>query len=133
MTATTDRDRGFGRADAVDAAAAAGGSLAVACLDLDFFKQVNDRFGHPTGDQPLIRFAAHVQSCVGMDGTVARMGGEEFMIVWPAFESTAATQSSNVSSMRLLRLAGWALPRTGRRPYRSGWPPVRSRGSPLVS
>lgn len=49
--------------------------------DIDHFKSVNDRFGHPFGDQVIARFAALLQAEAGADGRVARLGGEEFVIL----------------------------------------------------
>ncbi len=55
---------------------------AVAIVDLDHFKEVNDRFGHPVGDQVLIRLATMLQDSVREGGDlVARIGGEEFLLV----------------------------------------------------
>lgn len=62
------------------------GILAVAYLDLDRFKVVNDRFGHAAGDDVLVRFAAHLRSSVRRSDTVARMGGEEFLLICPGLD-----------------------------------------------
>ncbi|HOW51124.1 MAG TPA: two-component regulator propeller domain-containing protein [bacterium] len=50
-------------------------------LDIDYFKQVNDRFGHDSGDAILTQFAALLKSSVRADDVVMRWGGEEFLIV----------------------------------------------------
>ncbi|MFN8023523.1 MAG: GGDEF domain-containing protein [Acidimicrobiales bacterium] len=57
--------------------------FAVLLFDLDHFKSVNDRLGHAVGDQVLSRFAAILQSNVRPFDTVARWGGEEFMLLCP--------------------------------------------------
>ncbi|MEW6277836.1 MAG: response regulator [Candidatus Eremiobacterota bacterium] len=57
-----------------------GTPLSVAVLDLDHFKQVNDRFGHPTGDQVLRRVARLLQESVRGEDMVIRWGGEEFVV-----------------------------------------------------
>jgi diguanylate cyclase (GGDEF)-like protein/PAS domain S-box-containing protein len=61
--------------------ATAGRPFAVMMLDLDEFKQVNDSFGHPTGDVILRSAAKRVLQCVRPTDTVCRMGGDEFAII----------------------------------------------------
>ncbi len=56
-------------------------SAAVICLDLDGFKEVNDNFGHGTGDALLIEVADRLLRCIRTGDTVARMGGDEFVIL----------------------------------------------------
>lgn len=55
--------------------------LTVMLLDIDYFKSINDNYGHECGDMALAAFAEQVQTTVGEDGLVARMGGEEFAVV----------------------------------------------------
>ena len=55
--------------------------LTVMLLDIDYFKSINDNYGHECGDRVLASFARQVQEVVGEDGMVARMGGEEFAVV----------------------------------------------------
>ena len=58
-----------------------GESIAVLCLDLDHFKDVNDTLGHPIGDA-LLRFVTQrLLQCVREQDTVARLGGDEFAII----------------------------------------------------
>lgn len=69
----------------------AGTPFAVAILDLDHFKLVNDRFSHIVGDAVLRRLATTLSAQIGTHGHVARLGGEEFALVFPgAPEATAA-------------------------------------------
>ena len=55
--------------------------VAVLCLDLDRFKEINDTLGHATGDALLQALAERLRSCVRDADTVARMGGDEFAII----------------------------------------------------
>ncbi|WP_420474077.1 EAL domain-containing protein [Noviherbaspirillum sp. ST9] len=59
-----------------------GGQVAVAYIDLDKFKAVNDRFGHKAGDQLLVEASHRLQACVRDSDTIARIGGDEFVIVF---------------------------------------------------
>ncbi|WGW01751.1 GGDEF domain-containing protein [Vibrio sp. YMD68] len=56
--------------------------LSLLILDIDFFKQVNDRFGHSTGDKVLIEVAKLLRDTIGED-QVFRIGGEEFCLTLP--------------------------------------------------
>jgi diguanylate cyclase (GGDEF)-like protein/PAS domain S-box-containing protein len=58
-----------------------GGTVAVLFLDLDNFKLINDSMGHAAGDVLLLRVAQRVRACVREDDTVARFGGDEYVIV----------------------------------------------------
>ena len=58
--------------------------FAVMIIDLDHFKSINDRYGHPAGDAVLKLFADVVNSVARRSDIVGRLGGEEFAIVCPA-------------------------------------------------
>ena len=74
--------RGFlEQAMAQRAAASANSPVAVLLFDIDHFKRVNDRFGHPVGDRTLQIFAETAKAHIGELGTVGRWGGDEFVAV----------------------------------------------------
>ncbi len=60
------------------------GSLAVLLIDLDRFKEINDTFGHPVGDALLTQIGPRIQGVLRSVDTVARFGGDEFVILLPA-------------------------------------------------
>jgi len=60
-----------------------GAAFSLAIFDLDRFKQVNDRYGHPAGDQVLKAFAEILRTSIRKHDTVGRYGGEEFALLMP--------------------------------------------------
>ena len=60
-----------------------GGKIAFLMIDLDNFKQVNDYYGHTSGDRLLITVAERISALLPRDGIVARLGGDEFACVVP--------------------------------------------------
>jgi len=56
--------------------------LTVAVMDVDYFKQVNDVYGHECGDRVLIEVAKELQEICGEEGHVSRYGGEEFSVIY---------------------------------------------------
>jgi diguanylate cyclase len=71
----------------IEAAIAAGHYLAVLCLDLDRFKEINDLFGHATGDMVLQRVSKTLSALLDPSHMMARLGGDEFAIILPAISS----------------------------------------------
>jgi len=64
--------------------------IAVLMLDLDHFKDFNDRHGHPSGDEALRTFAEVLRSCMREGDLAARYGGEEFAVMLPRVDPAAA-------------------------------------------
>lgn len=62
-----------------------GTQLTVVMLDLDHFKEVNDRFGHQVGDDVLQECVSRIQSVIPTEVTFARYGGEEFVLMFEGF------------------------------------------------
>ena len=68
-----------------------GAPLSLMLIDLDHFKQINDTFGHPFGDQVLRRVAARMKSGLRRYDILGRIGGEEFLIISPGSTIEEAT------------------------------------------
>lgn len=67
-----------------------GHALSIALLDIDWFKRVNDAYGHATGDEVLRAFAHQALGAVRNTDVLARWGGEEFLLMLPDTELQAA-------------------------------------------
>ena len=76
----------------LDGAALEGRSLGLIMLDVDNFKQYNDRFGHQVGDSLLIALSSAMQSHVKSSDAVGRWGGEEFVISLPGADALQVQQ-----------------------------------------
>jgi diguanylate cyclase len=93
LTRTANRaglERAFDRA--MQSLRATGDPLAIALLDIDDFKKVNDAFGHQAGDGALRHLAGLLQGKVRPGDTVARYGGEEFVILLPGMTDVQARE-----------------------------------------
>lgn len=62
--------------------------ITLVLIDLDNFKQINDRYGHSTGDLILMGFARRLSKAIRETDVAARLGGDEFMLVLAEFESS---------------------------------------------
>lgn len=76
-------------------------------LDLDYFKQLNDTLGHDLGDELLKQVALGLQTCIREGDTVARMGGDEFVLLIEAlslYPNEAASQAEMIANKVLMAL-----------------------------
>jgi diguanylate cyclase (GGDEF)-like protein len=98
-----------------------GQPLALVLLDLDHFKELNDRRGHPAGDDCLRRVGAFLQQTVRRSGdVVARYGGEEFAILLPGTDAEGAVRMAETLREGVERLAVPYGPGMNRRMTASG-------------
>jgi diguanylate cyclase len=82
LTGLANRRQGFAAANAILARhRRAGASAVLIVLDLDHFKRINDTYGHPFGDEVLKIVAETLRECTRETDSVARYGGDEFMVV----------------------------------------------------
>ncbi|GGO09492.1 sensor domain-containing diguanylate cyclase [Saccharibacillus kuerlensis] len=71
-----------------------GEHLSLLIVDIDFFKNINDTYGHPVGDFVLIELARLLRQTAGPHSICARFGGEEFVVLLPAFGRTEASEAA---------------------------------------
>ena len=90
-----------------------GGSLAVVVADLDWFKDVNDRYGHPAGDTVLHDFATLLQETLRDVDIAGRWGGEEFLMVLPGTDLAGGARVAE--RIRVPWRGGSSSPRMARR------------------
>lgn len=64
--------------------------LSLIVADLDYFKKINDTYGHPAGDTVLVKVASRLRSCIRPQEALGRYGGEEFLVVLPGASHTTA-------------------------------------------
>lgn len=83
--------------ESVERARRYGTKVAVFVIDLDQFKRINDSLGHASGDQILIETASRLRRCVRSTDIVARVGGDEFVVVMPDITSVADVEQCAVN------------------------------------
>ena len=83
--------------------AQAGGAFALAVLDLDGFKPINDTFGHAAGDTVLQEVGARLVAAAGAGALVARTGGDEFAIALPDIADSAAAERAGAAACLALK------------------------------
>ncbi|HEY2763080.1 MAG TPA: GGDEF domain-containing protein [Pseudonocardiaceae bacterium] len=103
LTASYNRRYLDQRLDDLLAATAPGTDLALALVDLDFFKQVNDTHGHHLGDRVLQRVVEVLQDGLPDRAFCARYGGEEFVLVLPGVGAAAAVLVCESARARIER------------------------------
>jgi two-component system, cell cycle response regulator len=87
--------------------AGSGCGLAIALVDLDWFKKVNDSYGHLLGDRVLQRVVELLQEALPIGAFCARFGGEEFVLVLPEIDSATAVAVCEAARTRIERFP-WA-------------------------
>src|SRR5436305_8276379 len=92
LTSLPNRSHFNARIDQEIVALTKGESLAVLCLDLDRFKEVNDLFGHAAGDTALQTVASRVTAVLDGRQMMARLGGDEFAVLMPVANPAAASR-----------------------------------------
>src|SRR5690606_32380047 len=82
--------RGFEERGAQEIASGHNRPVSLLLCDIDYFKQVNDGYGHAVGDRVLTEFARILRRCARATDIVGRFGGEEFVILLPATSPDSA-------------------------------------------
>jgi diguanylate cyclase len=103
LTSLPNRSHFNARLDQELTALSKGESLAVLCLDLDRFKEVNDLFGHAAGDTVLQTVALRVTAVLGEHQMMARLGGDEFAILMPGIVNPTAASRLAEAVLEALR------------------------------
>lgn len=81
--------------------------LGVIMFDIDDFKGVNDKYGHQTGDEVLVKLTSEVKKCITKKEVIGRYGGEEFIVILPDVDERKATNiaekiRANVDNAKIL-------------------------------
>jgi diguanylate cyclase (GGDEF)-like protein len=81
--------------------------LCIAVIDLDHFKAINDRFGHPFGDKVLTNFSRAALAVIPEGDILARWGGEEFVLLMPGTPLAAALEKLEILHAHLRDPVNW--------------------------
>jgi len=93
---------------AMDRARRHGGSLSFAMIDIDHFKEVNDVYGHPTGDRVIMSLARLLQQRLRKTDVVGRYGGEEFAVIMTDTGASNAAKVLDVIRISFSRIRNMA-------------------------
>ena len=110
---------------AIAAARQRGTPCAVAMLDIDHFKRINDELGHAGGDDALLQVVARLRGVVQVAHALGRFGGEEFLLLLPEADATSACEVAE--RLRAALSAGALDLETG------AWPATLSAGVAVLS
>lgn len=80
-------------------------NFSVIMIDIDFFKQINDKKGHQAGDDALIHVAQTLQRCCRQSDHLGRYGGEEFLMICPETDIDAAMQLADRCRIAVMEMA----------------------------
>jgi diguanylate cyclase (GGDEF)-like protein/PAS domain S-box-containing protein len=95
LTGLLNRTAFMGRLrEAIDRARESDQPLSLVLIDIDHFKAINDRYGHPLGDRVLVETAARLRAISRAEDDVARIGGEEFAWLLPSTSAEAAEEAA---------------------------------------
>lgn len=97
LTGVLNRRAFVERMEAAWSAAGAASPAALALIDADHFKRINDTRGHGVGDRTLQLIARLLAEAAGRDGLVGRMGGEEFALLWPRTDVIEASERAQAA------------------------------------
>ena len=75
--------------------------FAVALFDLDHFKKINDQYGHVTGDHVLKEISTRIRESIRPYDLIGRYGGEEFLLILPGCDMSAATRQTERLRLRI--------------------------------
>lgn len=105
LTGLLNRRRFFAQAETFIDQPRATQSLIFAVVDLDFFKKINDTYGHSGGDKVLISFAELAMQYVASTDVIGRYGGEEFVILFPYELPEHEAIAKAYGTLEMLRIA----------------------------
>lgn len=123
--ALTDPLTGLGNRRAYELACKAvfkSGNLtdAVAVLDIDYFKRINDWYGHATGDRVLREFSAKLVRDLPEGVLSFRLGGEEFLLLWPGRDLAAMVELTQITAKRIAQTVRGQHPATAKLTFSAG-------------